>query len=232
MSGTNTATLNTGEYRVYDGGNAWEVIASTELLRVESIKDGRTIRKDDFAEVGSYDRYQQYYGSDVRAFDAVKVTALTDNTTFTLSVSDGQSGKNLVSNEVERIVQAVNVAELSGGRLASVGAIDALDLSGLGAHHGTATNAVQTLVSPASNVNGVVLHHVAMGANSATQEVCYGTTAPANYLDTGRKALAVSRANAHTPFYKAIKIPAGNGLYLVGNGSLNSEAATVIWEVL
>lgn len=117
MSGTESATLNTGDYRVYDGGNAWELVASNENVRVETIRDGRTIRKDDLAGVGSYDRYSQFFGADVRAFDAVKVTALTDATTFTLSVSDGQSGKNQTVSSIQEITEPVKLA-VSGSPVA------------------------------------------------------------------------------------------------------------------
>lgn len=224
MSGTNTATLNAGEYRVYDGGNAWEVISSSEVLRVESIKDGRTIRKDDFAEVGSYDRYQQYYGSDVRAFDAVKVTALTNSTTFTISISDGQSGKNLVASEVERIVQPVNVTELAGSRLETLGRIDPIDLTSY-AYKGSGVAGVgayihTTVVTPAANVNGIEV--LSCGIDGYNGSVCFDEAVPATTTPSAAGACLIR--TGHYGVYPGmrdmapqgvVKIPAGMGLYVV-----------------
>ncbi|WP_299203301.1 hypothetical protein [uncultured Amphritea sp.] len=217
MSGTNTETLNAGEFREYDGGNAWELIACDNPVKVETIKEGRILRRDEVAAVGSYDRYHQFSGANIRAFTTVKVTALTDNTTFTLSVSDGQSGKNMVVNEVERIVQPVDVQSV-----AMIDDIAPFDLSvGFSRHIRSVTATVQTLITPAENVGGCIIDAAHAGGSGL---ITANATAVASVIDVsvsaiiacssnmivGSNTVATNQGVSHK---SGFKIPPGLGVY-------------------
>ena len=160
--------------------------------------------------------------------------------------SEDFSVKNPQEIVINSISNAVKVKNETGGSLeVNNPNIEALlkndtdqraPLSVLGGYVVGASNttAVQTLISPGVNTNGLIIRGIQIVANSTTTHSVYAdTSAPASATDVTKRRLATVRDarfyNSNQPIY----IPAGIGIYSVATSATGTGTnITIEYDLL
>lgn len=84
---------------------------------------------------------------------------------------------------------------------------------------------VVTIISPASNVRGVLLRTANMQPSGTTASMYADTAAPANYEDTSKRALAYY-VGSLWQLQEEVWLPPGIGLYVVSAGTAYGYSVT------
>ena len=95
------------------------------------------------------------------------------------------------------------------------------------------TAAVQTLVTPAANVNGLILRHVSMTTVSGQACTLFAdTAAPSGYLDLTKDVVFHSRDSNQVNHYEPVFIPAGQGLYWAASAANTHNFIAADYDLL
>lgn len=148
--------------------------------------------------------------------------------TLTVQFAANQSIKSItdpvdISGSVDiGSISIADVALAANSRLASVGSIDPFDLStGFSRHLRSVTAAVQVLITPAENVNGLIIRGAHAGGSGL---ITVNGVAVASVVDVAVDAIVACSSNlivgSNTTALRSgidqntgVKVPAGKGVY-------------------
>ena len=99
-------------------------------------------------------------------------------------------------------------------------------------YHSNNSVAVQTIIAPAANQNGVILRLASMGVSNGTAALYADTAAPVSVVDATKRTVrrVTKSADWDHAHLRELYLPPATGLYYVSNAANNTISVT--WDVL
>lgn len=84
----------------------------------------------------------------------------------------------------------------------------------------SASGGVQTVITPAANVNGIIIRTLQAQSSAGNSNTVFAdTAAPATYNDSTKRIIFMASDGSINNLAKAIKIPPGCGLFVACNSA-------------
>lgn len=210
-------TFGAGDSKQYRGGGFFTIEQLTDEVDVELFTPrGTSLGLMENIGAGFWIRIPEENG----IFGYAEVTSATAQT-INVIAGDGEFGVNKTSTSI------------TGGTLDP----HTPDSS---YYDSTNTATLQTIVTPAANVSGVIIHHAHINYSSSVSGVSrlmYKSSAPTGFDDATAATIAISNLNTTTAQVEQserdtpIIVPAGNGIYHQNSTTL-AVRTSVLYTVL
>lgn len=213
-------TFSAGETKVFPSGQFFILIDASSGVDVDYFKNNTNINESASGVTSGY-----FYRNE-NGFDTVQVTSATGQTVKLAISKAGDGGYNIASQII------------SGGTVDLINEITP-QTSGITSYHRLNTSdALNTIVTPASNTNGILVTAISTYSDTCFVRVMFNTTSPTGYLDgvnIGPQVYTPSTDSVNRYFAQCampIIVPAGYGLYERSNSNTNTSGADVTYTVL
>lgn len=200
---THYLTFNPGDGpKTLPAGNFLRLMETVHPVSVEFFRGGRLLEKSEWMEQGEHFRPGDEPGDGEPRFTKCIITSVNPQV-MKVGVGYGSSG----SEKIEGVIQVSEVvAPLAPHELAD------------SYFYGDGSVAVETIVAPAANTNGIVIYAAsAYSGGGGGARVMFKSSIPSGWSDTGAGTLAACHAGVSIQQEKALPllIPAGKGLFCV-----------------
>ncbi len=226
---TKEKTISAGDPLIVGGGNSFYIHdVSGDDVTVNIKRNGQTIHTAEDVQEGWEFFGVPLTGQD-RVFTSVEISCATANTIKVETSSERtrlnrSTGSVDIANtpSIQQVINPPTPDELAEQYFSSL-----------------ATVALQTIVTPAANVNGVIIHGVGIWVSVADAgRFMAKNSAPLSWDDTDANTIALATSASVNPYGVNLSkltetkiIPAGMGVYLQYSGSISTYHAWLEYTI-